>query len=334
MTRKQASATWSAAALAAPEPGLLPVSLVFFSSGAAGLIFEVVWFHRCGLVFGNSVWAASIVLSSFMGGLALGNALVGWYGHRARRLLRAYAALEAVVAIAGIALTCALPALTPLVAPIARLASAHLWLVNPLRLVTAFAALMVPATAMGATLPVLVGALSRGRGGFGRVLGHLYGWNTLGAVVGAIGAEVVLIDRLGVTGSAWIAALLNLGVAAAAFALSQRSTESSDSPQRHSGSAVPADSRFTPRWRLLACAFLAGGALLCLEVVWFRFLSMYVLTTTLAVSLMLAVVLAAIGLGGLSASSWLTRGSTCCWMPADTSRSLGRTPKPLVIDES
>jgi predicted membrane-bound spermidine synthase len=60
-------------------------------------------------------------------------------------------------------------------------------------------------------------------------------------------------------------------------------------------------------WRPLACAFLAGGALLALEVVWFRFLSMFVINSTLAVSVMLAVVLAAIGIGGLVASSWLTR---------------------------
>ncbi len=55
------------------------------------------------------------------------------------------------------------------------------------------------------------------------------------------------------------------------------------------------------------CSFLSGGTLLALEVVWFRFLTMYVLSTTLAASLMLAVVLAAIGLGGLTASAWLKR---------------------------
>src|SRR5262249_11176631 len=50
---------------------------------------------------------------------------------------------------------------------------------------------------------------------------------------------------------------------------------------------------------------LSGLALLALEVVWFRFLTMFVLSTTLAASLMLAVVLASIGLGGLLASAWL-----------------------------
>src|SRR5712692_4875133 len=85
------------------------LAAIFFASGAASLVFEVVWFHRCGLVFGNSLWSTSIVLSSFMGGLAIGNAAVARFGHRVSRMLRAYALLEITVAVSGIALTAALP---------------------------------------------------------------------------------------------------------------------------------------------------------------------------------------------------------------------------------
>ena len=63
------------------------LSVAFFFSGAAGLIFQVVWFYRAGLVFGSSLWAVTIVLSSFMGGLALGNALAGRYASRVGRSL-------------------------------------------------------------------------------------------------------------------------------------------------------------------------------------------------------------------------------------------------------
>jgi spermidine synthase len=229
-----------------------------------------------------------------MGGLALGNALIGWYGHRISRFLRTYAILEAVVAVTGLALTYALPEVTRLFVLAARAFGDLPWLMNMVRLVIAFAMLMVPATAMGATLPVLVGALCRWRGGFGRALGRLYGWNTLGAVAGVLGAEIVLIARVGVIGSAWCAALLNLGAAAAALWISRRTSESQ--PVLEAAAA-----------RLLACAFLAGSALMALEVVWFRFLSMFVINSTFAISLMLAVVLAAIGLGGLTASTWLRR---------------------------
>jgi spermidine synthase len=68
---------------------------------------------------------------------------------------------------------------------------------------------------------------------------------------------------------------------------------------------------------LEVCAFLGGATLLALEVVWFRFLSMFVVASTLAVSLMLAVVLAAIGVGGLTASAWLNRRPhAICYLPA------------------
>jgi predicted membrane-bound spermidine synthase len=273
------------------------VTLLFFVSGAAGLMFEIVWFHRCGLVFGNSVWSTSLVLSSFMGGLALGSVVVGRLGARAATL-RTYAVLEAAVALAGIALAYGLPALTPLVAALAAPFAEQVWLVNLIRLAGAFAVLLVPAMAMGATLPVLVGAATGGDRDFRRALGRLYGWNTLGAVVGVVSAELILIDRLGVLGTAWTAAGLDLAVSAGAFALSRGRVDASVA------SAGLAEARLhvpsTPRPALLAAAFLAGANLLLLEVIWFRFLTMYVLATTVAASVMLAAVLSAIGLGGLA----------------------------------
>jgi spermidine synthase len=302
--RRGEPASDSASPIRRAFSGELTVSLVFFASGAAGLIFEVVWFHRCGLVFGNSVWSTSIVLASFMGGLALGNAVIGAYGDRITRFLRAYAVLEVIVAVTGVALTYALPQLTWLLVPAARRLSDTWWLLHVVRLVTAFAVLTVPATAMGATLPVLVAALCRGRGGFGRALGRLYGWNTLGAVAGVVAAEMLLIARLGVTGSAWFAAALNLGAAATALWMSHRAGEDTAVTGHAPAAAAPPARQV---WRLLAGGFLAGGALLALEVVWFRFLSMFVINSTLAVSLMLAVVLAAIGLGGVAAATWLER---------------------------
>ena len=278
------------------------MTLAIFLSGAAGLIFQIAWLYECGLVFGNSLWAASIVLSSFMGGLALGNALVARFERRIRFPLVVYAALETIVAVAGVALTYALPSLTRIVAPLTSAVTEHAWLVNLIRLTVAFAILVVPATAMGATLPIVVGAIARGRSRLGGVLGHLYGWNTLGAVVGVVGAEVLLIKHVGIRGSGLMAAALDLSAAAIAIWCARRVEAGvPDAVRRTAQPASPI------RWRALASAFLAGGALLGLELIWFRFLTMFVLSTTLAVSLMLASVLAAIAAGGLAASLWLKR---------------------------
>jgi spermidine synthase len=279
------------------------VTFVFFIAGAAGLIFEMVWFHRCALVFGNSVWAATIVLSSFMAGLAVGSALAGRFAGGRRDRLYVYAALESIVAVTGLTLTYVLP---PLGAVVARLAAGNeIVAVNAVRMATSFVVLIVPATAMGATLPVLVGALSRTPGDVGRVVGWLYGWNTIGAVAGVLLAETVLIARIGVAGSAWTAASLDAFAALVAVSWARRRGRRSD----RSGSESPAGDAVASALPVLGGAFLAGAALLSLEIVWFRFLSMYVLTTTLAMSVMLAVVLAAIGAGGVAGSRWLAYAS-------------------------
>ena len=274
------------------------LSFIFFISGAAGLIFEVVWFYRCSLAFGNSAWAASLVLSSFMTGLALGGVLAGRLAPRLMRPLRAYAAIECLAAIAGVALTFALPAGGELVASVTRGVGDSAWAVNLARGAVAFAMLAVPATAMGTTLPLLVAARAQRGSPFRVALGRLYGWNTLGAVAGTLVAETVLIERVGVIGAAMTAAVLLAAAAALAVLRSRILTASAPSHD-----APPPRSRSQGRRFDLAVAALVSGALLlALEIVWFRLLSMYVLATTLAMSAMLAVVLGGIGLGGLAAS--------------------------------
>jgi spermidine synthase len=279
--------------------------LIFFLSGSSALIFETLWFHQASLTFGNSVWASSLVLTAFMAGLALGNAAAARYGQRLANSLRTYALLEVVIAVTGLGLVLTLPRLAPTLAPLLRPFLEQPWLVNPARLLAAFALLLLPSTAMGATLPLVVRALSAADPHFARVLGRLYGWNTLGAVLGALASEVVLIDWLGVRGSGVVASLLNGSAAALAALLAARIASSPGS----SGPKLSWDGReSTPVRRLLLAAFLSGFALLALEVVWFRFLLLFLGATSLAFAVMLAVVLAGIALGGLFGGWWLRRG--------------------------
>src|ERR1051325_1785122 len=182
---------------------------IVFLSGCSALIFESVWFYLCGLVFGNSVWASNAVLSSFMGGLALGNALAIRYGTAVRRYLAAYAAIEVVIGATGVGLTLLLPVLTPLSAPLFGPFLDIPVVLHPLRFGIAFLLLLVPTTAMGLSLPLLVKGVMRWDANFGSVLGRLYGWNTVGAVAGALAVEMLLVEQFGVRGSAFVALLLN-----------------------------------------------------------------------------------------------------------------------------
>ena len=275
---------------------------LFFLSGVAALLFETLWFRQAGLAFGNSVWASSLVLSSFMAGMALGNFLAARLGGRMRSPLRVYAVLELVIALAGLALVFRLQALTPLLVPLLSPLADWPWLQNPVRLGLGFVLLLLPATAMGATLPVIVAGLRARDASFGGALGLLYGWNTLGAVVGATLGEVWLLERVGLYGSAFVAAGCNVAAALGALAVGGRAEGATAAAD-----PAPDDSATGGSGRLLAAAALAGLLLLALEVVWFRFLQLFVHAGAAAFAWMLAVVLAGIGGGGLVGGAWLRR---------------------------
>lgn len=288
------------------------LAAVSFVSGAAALTFEGLWFHLAGLAFGNSVWATSIVTASFMAGLALGGGWVVRRGGRLRNPLRFYALLETLIGGSGLAIVLLLPWMTPFLAPVFRPLAAHPGLLNLLRLGSTFALMSVPATAMGATLPVMVVAIMRGQVSFGSALGWLYGWNTLGGVTGVLVAEVVLIGAVGVRGTAVVAALLNGLAAGVCLLLSSRARAATALtpeavPEARAGGSLAA---------LLGSAWLAGAILLALEVVWFRYLLLFFVGTSLVFAEMLAVILAGIGLGGLAASLWLSARPTADrWIP-------------------
>ena len=281
----------------------LILAVIFFLSGASGVLFETLWFRVMGLTLGNGLWASNIVLASFMAGLAAGNALAARYGRSVQNPLQLYAATECVVALAGIAIVVLLPPLNPTLARAFTHVIEQAWLVNVLRLLAGFSLMLVPATAMGLTLPLIAKTTARYDANFGRALGRLYGLNALGGMAGALCGELWLIGWLGQRGTALTAGTLNLVAAAAALLLMRRVAVS-----EKTGPEEPAPQPTSGRsWRLFGATFLAGGTLLALEVVWFRFLQLFVYGTSLIFAAMLAVVLLGIGTGGVIAAQWLSR---------------------------
>lgn len=277
--------------------------LIFFLSGVSALMFETLWFRLAGLTLGNSIWASSLVLASFMAGLALGNLLAARHGPRLRRPLETYAALEVAIGLTGFGLVLLFPILTPLMSPYLLPFLDAPWILNPFRLGLSFLLLLVPSTAMGATLPLLVKTVSARDENFGRVLGRLYGWNTLGAVVGALVGEMLLIEALGIRGTGAVAGLANLTSASGAFLVSRRMKPPEAAPEETPALALRRLGPVTRRY--LAAGFLSGALVLALEVVWFRFLLLFVEGTSLTFALMLSVVLLGIASGGWFASWWL-----------------------------
>ena len=237
--------------------------LLFFS-GVGALIFETLWLRLSGLAFGNSVWAAALILSSFMAGLALGNAIAASSKIRRWRPLHLYAVLEILVAFFGCTIVFGLPLLGAWLRPVWQI----LWNFQPallaLRFVVSFVILLVTTTAMGLTLPVLIEDPVLRRSDFGRAIGFLYGWNTLGAVAGALFGETYLVAAFGLHGTSVAAALA--GCVAAAMALLVARTDGSTAALI-SQATFPLRSTPSYRlpWRLLFVSFGTGCILLGLE---------------------------------------------------------------------
>jgi spermidine synthase len=275
------------------------VSVILFLSGTSALLFQTLWLRLSGLVFGNSVWTAALILSSFMAGLALGSAIAASLTLQGLRPLRVYAALEVAVALSGCTLAFGLPLLGEWMRPIFQALWKHQEFLNVLRFSMSFLILLIPATAIGLTLPVLLEDPLLQRREFGRTIGTLYGFNTLGAVAGALLGETYLIRTYGLFGTGLTAGCISCTAAGMAWLFS--SVEPVRVGQTRRRFRLSLGNR--PPWRLLLVSIGSGAILLGLEVVWFRFMRLYVASTSTAFCVMLAVVLVGIGLGSVVSSA-------------------------------
>ncbi|MFL6554354.1 MAG: spermidine synthase, partial [Chthoniobacterales bacterium] len=281
---------------------------VVFFSGTGALIFETLWLRLSGLAFGNSTWAAALILSSFMAGLALGNALAASSRIRRWRPLHFYAVLELVVAFFGCTIVFSLPVLGDFMPPVWQ----TLWNYQPtllgLRFAVSFLILLVPTTAMGLTLPVIIEEPLLEETEFSRAIGFLYGSNTLGAMLGAVLGEAYLIGAFGLYGTSVIAGAMLciaavIALAVVRFGRARYAGFKSADPPAQSKFPLIFDASYRLPRRLLFISFGTGLIFLALEVIWFRFLRLYVASSPTAFAIMLAIMLAGIGVGGLIAGA-------------------------------
>jgi predicted membrane-bound spermidine synthase len=200
---------------------MAPVVGLLFLSGMCGLVFQVSWFREFRLLFGASTAASSAVLAVFMGGLGIGSAVLGNRADRARRPLAMYALLELSIALVA--------ALSPLLIDVLHgfyiSSGGQLALGFPAATVVrlAIAAMVLGGATflMGGTLPAAVRAVTVCEDHQRRGAALLYGTNTLGAVVGALGSTFFALEFFGTRKTLWLACLVNTCTALSALALSR-----------------------------------------------------------------------------------------------------------------
>ena len=137
-----------------PEPAAAPrflplLLLLFLGSGCAALIYEIVWLQLLQLVIGSSAVSLGLLLGTFMGGMCLGSLALARIIPQRCHPLRVYALLESGMALLGVTVLFAVPALGRLYAPHAGQGLTGLLL----RGVVASVCLLPPTFLMGATLP-------------------------------------------------------------------------------------------------------------------------------------------------------------------------------------
>jgi spermidine synthase len=279
----------------------LPVLLLLFAgSGCSALIYEVAWYQVLQLALGSTAISLGILLATFMGGLCIGSLALPRLKLGGASPLRVYAALEFGIAVFGVLVTVAMP----LVSRVYIIGAENGMPGMLLRGVVA-AVCMLPSTIlMGASLPAIVrGIEATPRGVSWWAL--LYGGNTAGAVFGCLLAGFYLLRVYNMATAAYVAAAINVLVAAISYWLARKAPELDTVPAPASPASstplIPSD-----RWTVYLAVALSGACALGAEVVWTRLMGMLLLATVYVFSIILAVFLVGLAIGGAGAS-WLIR---------------------------
>lgn len=243
---------------------------VFALSGAAGLIYEVVWARQLVLVFGNTTQAVAAILTGFFGGMALGSYFGGRLADRFRRGLLLYGILEILVAVVAIST----PAIFGLIGSAYQSffvsLENNLLALSLVRFGLALGALGPVTVLMGATLPTLTRYLSRNGDHLSAAFGSLYTANTIGAVFGCMIAGLVLIELLGLEGALRAGAACSATAGVIAILLQSRwdSGDGGPAPARKSDALA----RSAPGLAI-GVAFLSGATSLAYQTLWTRLLA-------------------------------------------------------------
>jgi len=291
----------------APEPSrFLPLLLLLFAgSGCSALIYEIVWYQLLQLAIGSTAVSLGFLLATYMGGLCVGS--VGLPRLRVARQhpLKLYAALELGIGICGLLVLWGLPFIDRVYVAGAE----HGMPGMLLRGFISAVCLLPPTILMGASLPAIVRWIKSTPRGVSW-WGLLYGGNTVGAVFGCLFAGFYLLRIYDTETTTYVAAAINLLVAAVSFLLASRTPAEAtitDGAQGAVAAGLPV-ARDPNRWTVYVTIGLSGACALGAEVVWTRLMGMMLGATVYVFSTILAVFLVGLALGS-SAGSWMLRNA-------------------------
>ena len=280
---------------------MLLALLAFFLSGFAAVLYQVIWQRLLTFFSGADIYSITIIVAAFMAGLGLGNVAGGRLADRlgSRSSLRAFAIAEISIGVFG--LLSKLLFYDVLYSQLPQLGENTI-----VATMVLFASLLVPTFLMGLSLPLLSRALTHQVADAGRIIGALYGWNTLGAATGAFATTWILVPNIGLEGALFCGAAANFLCAAGAFAI--RKSEDARASEE-SIATPPAQLTTLPFASWILIYALTGLIALGFEIAWFRLLGVVQKSTAFTFGTVLTVYLAGLGLGGAIGSRFVRRSA-------------------------
>ncbi len=261
-------------------------AVLFLVSGAAGLIYQIVWQRLLELYFGVTMVSVTLIISAYMAGLGIGSLIGGRIALTLKSTLFFYGLLEIGIALFGVVSPALLVWVGQAMAGVSYI----------LVFFISFAVLLIPTILMGMTLPLLTQSFVDRVDRSGHVVGLLYGINTLGAALGALVSGYVLIGFYGFEGAIHIAVLLNGLVGLAAFFLARwQSALTVESTEQQTPTPAPIPWGYKT---IRVSSFLVGFIGLGFEMLWVRILLIVNKNTAYAFPSILFVFLFGLALGG------------------------------------
>jgi len=210
----------------------LILSFFILITGASGLIYQVTWQRYLARLLGADSIATAIILGTFLGGLSLGYYLCGRLTLTVKNQFRTYAILEGIIGLCGLGF--------PLSFKIMENVTYSWRFSYPVAIIVqgiicSVILIAIPTICMGGTIPVLTKGLSINLKESTRTHAGIYAVNTAGAFIGTLLAGFFLVPIIGLPGSVWIAAALNLAASAFFYFLAPYAEAGDVSPDENQG---------------------------------------------------------------------------------------------------
>ena len=277
--------------------------VIFFVSGAAGLMYESIWSRYLGLFVGHSAYAQVIVIVIFLGGMCAGAMVTGARSTRIANPLFAYAIIELIVGVLGLAFHGLHAAITRFAYASIFPALAGTGSLTVMKWSLAGVLILPQSLLLGATFPLMSASVLRlTRTRPGRVISLLYFTNSLGGAIGVLLAGFYLVETTGLPGTITAAGILNLLAAMVTLLVSRtRGGAESENAVANAALATPLSERATDRRSLVALctavAFGTGAASFMYEIAWIRMLALVLGSATHSFELILSSFIFGLALG-------------------------------------